>query len=33
MIYIELLVVIITVLVLVIGGSHTYAWAAIGEQE
>jgi hypothetical protein len=27
-----LLVVVIAILVLVLGGSHTYAWAAFGEQ-
>jgi hypothetical protein len=30
---IVLLVVIIAIVVLVLGGSHTYAWAALGEQE
>jgi hypothetical protein len=31
--FLVLLVVEIAILVLVVGGSHTYAWAALGEQE
>jgi hypothetical protein len=33
MMHIVLLVAVIAILVLVLGESHTYAWAAFGERE